>query len=179
MRFMKPRIVLWLAVIGLPACAVNFPQVQHLMHSLNAKPAAIDQYRWQLSAGFFKTEVFAVDVPSGLVFANKQDDAVFFDGEKIARVVKIALDKNRYEIFDIEENEALVRQFWRNGGLVAKHQCSTWQVDGNTKSQQCHSLSDDGRDYENTQKTDPKGQLILVDQVVNADGLRVVLSKVN
>lgn len=179
MKLMTPRILLWLAVLGLPACAVNFPQVQHLMHSLNAKPAAIDQYRWQLSAGFFKTEVFAVDVPSGLVFANKQNDAVFYDGEKIARVVKIASDKNRYEIVDIAESEATMRQFWRNGGLVVTHQCNAWQAEGNIKRQRCQSLGDDGQEYDNTQKTNTQGQLIAIEQVVNAAGLRVVLNKVN
>ncbi len=172
---MKMLTIAMLALLS--ACSIRFPQVENIVHTLQDKPPEVDNYRWQLSVEEYNQPVLAVATDNGLVFANNLDDAMLFDGAVIRRVVKIGIDKNRYEVVDIDQGETILRQMIQNGDQRASHLCSSWQKQRREWRQSCRDSKAGSETYTNILGFNAQGELNNIQQVISASGKRVSLQK--
>ena len=171
------RILTIAFMLLLSACSIRFPQVENIVHALQDKPPAVENYRWQLNTESYSQSVLAVATENGLVFANNLDDAMLFDGTVIRRVVKIGADKNRYEIVDIDQAESLLRQMFENSEPRANHLCGQWQKQTREWRQSCRDSKAGSETYTNILGFNAQGELNNIEQVINASGTRVQLKK--
>jgi hypothetical protein len=132
------------------------------------------QFRWQLDMGNYKTSMLAIEVQNGTVFANEQNDALFFDGLIIRRIVKLGQRTDKYEISDRTENGKVIREFSVNGRVMAEHLCEPAVLIGVERSEQeCQA----NQVYVNTIHYNHAGNIIGISQVVDYTGQVLELSK--
>ena len=103
-RIVKLCIFPLILLCALPACvSVGVPQYEALSQRINPSPSELAPYTWQLTFGDYETEVLAVTVANGTIFANPAEDGLLFDGNSIRVLTKIGSQSKTLRIVDVND----------------------------------------------------------------------------
>ena len=169
MRIMKLAVAAFTLV--LTSCTFHSSQLNTLRGLLSFKEPAQAQYLWRAQFGRTDVGVVALDREGLIVFAGSQGDAIAFDGWMIRSVVGLGLTSTLIINSDGQE-----RLYQEGLGAAQVHSCSDWAYHNAPLAkwvQQCESEFY----YKNEITLDDVGRIVKIDQVVSADGTRLILTK--
>lgn len=168
------KLIIFMSLFLLASCTVRFPQVESAINMFSSAPDPLQGMRWQLIMANYKTTMLAINVPNGTVFANEQDDALFFDGVAIRRIVKLGARTDRYEILDRIEGDKTYREYSINGRVFAEHPCEKpVLIDADRSEQSCQAQ----QAYLNVISFNKAGNIVGISQVVDYTGQVLELRK--
>ncbi len=162
--------MLLLLVSGAAGCTFHSNQMSTLKELFS--PAAKPVYAWAVRYGQLEVPVMAVKQAPFLVFANSSGDAVSFDGWRIKAFTGLGLNapvKLAYENHDPLFGDKVVSE---------RVKCSDWELIGLAGTERHWVQTCEGQFvYQNTIRLDSAGNIININQVVDASGTRLVIYK--
>lgn len=161
-----PAIVTLAALIT--GCSFSSSQIDAVQGLFN-KPEPLAA-GWIAQLGLERRLVTPVQSDELVIFASEQGDAVAFDGWTLRAVVGFGLVQPL--LVRIEDTE---RRYGNAGDWVA-HECAAWQKIQQMPNQWQQTCSAHYT-YKNSISLNTENLIIQINQVVGADGTRLVLSK--
>ena len=156
------------ALIGLLAgCSLQSSQLDTAL-SLLDRAAPVNE-GWTAQLGRVTRPVLPEDYDGLLFFANDEGDAVSFDGWTLRAVVGFGLPKPLGVLVEGSD-----RRYFR-GGRSVTHPCTAWQKNDDTRQWQQNCVGQFS--YKNYITLDTQDRIIGINQVVGANGTRLIISK--
>jgi len=170
------RIYFLSLLMLLAGCTVRFPQLAYFQNEISSNNL-LDDHKWRLTYGAYQTHVYAIDVPSGIVFANESDDALLYDGNDIKRVVKIGSSIGLTEISSHKTSSGMIEKVFTSlNTVLGVHRCEHWKQNAPLSFEQiCHS--DLGKEYKNSKRYSENGELLQLEMGLNDFEKRLYLSR--
>ncbi|MDG0970467.1 MAG: hypothetical protein P8Q37_07330 [Porticoccaceae bacterium] len=169
------KAVIVLILVIMSGCVVKSSQLSGLLEQFDEQSVDFSDNSWLLTYGGYKSVVYAVEVPQGILFTNSFGDAVVFDGWTIESIKGMG----RRQINLNVEDRSQKRFFYNDNRIVATHDCKSWQKEARSGMiQYSHVCSSQGA-YSNTILVDKKGSISVIRQVIDQRLGVVTLSKIN
>ena len=167
------------------SCVIKSSQLSNLKDLLDNEASYYENNGWSISYRDKETLVYAVKIPEGTLFSNKEGDQVFFDGWSIRFISGLGYSGDRIKIVD----KSNLRQFYRNDRLIAEQTCESWRQQSNQNkkffSQICsNKISNIGnkkesmkREYRNSIVVEENMNISLIRQIVDERYTPLTLTK--
>ena len=169
----KAVIVLILVIIS--GCVIKSSQLSGLLDQFDEQSVDFSDNSWLLTYGGYKSVVYAVEVPQGILFTNSFGDAVVFDGWSISQVR--GMGRSQVDIgIDDKLDQRLLSDKTR---LTATHQCEGWQQRDDSNMVQYSQLCYGDRNYKNSILVNAEGNIAIIRQVIDKRHRAITLSKQN
>ena len=163
---MKVAFVIAWIMLGTAGCTFQSSQLDTLRALISPSDRG-QEYAWIAQLGNAPRGVVVMKQGDLFIFANTEGDAIGFDGWIVRSVVGFGL----VEPLVVRAGET--DRLYSTKRETAAHPCSPWMRQANNWVQQCKA----DFSYQNRITLDQQGRIIEIDQVVSADGTRLLLKK--
>ena len=159
----------------LSSCVIKSTQLDSLINIFDKSAIDISENSWLLIYGRYKSEVYAVSVPDGIIFSNNKGDRLFFNGWMITRLEGLGRWSSALEINDSSE----IRTFRRGKRLVATHKCEDWMRSEGMYSSSFTQVCEKQKNYVNRISLTADGYISVIRQIVDEKYTVLTLTKLN
>ena len=164
-----------LLLATLTGCAVQSSQLSALVGLFKSPPVDLSANSWSVRYADHEAIVYAVTVPEGTLFANKEGDQILFDGWSIRQVKGMGRGGLHYQNTDSNNQ----RTFTRGNRKVAIHSCIAWQKQEQSGMMRFSQQCGDREPYVNSILVAKDGSIALIHQVVDDRYTAMTLTKLN
>ena len=151
----------------LTGCSLQSAQLDTALSLLN-RAAPVNE-GWTAQLGRVTRPVLPEEYDGLLFFANDEGDAVSFDGWTLRAVVGFGLPKPLGVLVAGTDRRYFI------GGRSVTHPCTAWQKNDDTRQWQQNCVGQFS--YKNYITLDTQDRIIGINQVVGANGTRLIISK--
>lgn len=161
---------------------IQFPQLEIVKQALSTTEPVdvLDEFRWELNFGAYKSIVYLVNLDDKQVFVNKSDDILFFNQGLLTEVKNLSGETHDIKMTNsVKADNSNSYFFVYMDQIQVTHQCTGWyNVSMLIKEQNCSSSSSPVR-FSNTKEYNEKLELIKITQwFSNFDTPLVITKKV-
>ena len=163
----------FLVLLLLSGCVVRSQQADYLMDLIKKPDINLLENAWSLQFKGYKSIVYAVSIPGGTLFSNKNGDHLIFNGWSITNVtIKDS------KIVNVKiEGEGKKRNFKSGNRVISTHFCDGWFREKNRNLEKLSQSCKGAKAYSNTLIVDELGNISLIRQIVDDKYSSLTLSK--
>ncbi len=124
------RMLVILCGLLLPGCVqVNLPQVNALYQMMVPPADPLDQHRWDLQVGEYKTQVYLLTIDGQRVFANEAQDILILNDDTLTTLLLPTVTDAQINISDTSNEQGnITRTVTVNDVLFERQACGAWQT---------------------------------------------------